>query len=139
MYDINKWDLRYLRMAKEVSGWSNDPVKKVGCVLTNEKNRVVSTGCNGLPAGMDRLVLPREQIKVITLHAEVNALLDCKRPFYNCYVWPSAPCAPCMAQLAQAGCRRVISTAQASDEWYPDLTMLIVTHYNIEVVIHELS
>lgn len=129
------WDRRFLSMAKDVAGWSKDPIKQVGSVLTNKHNRVVATGCNGLPRGLDDLHLPREQIKLLTLHAEVNALLDTNRKFTSCYVWPSLPCVNCAIMLAQKGCKRFISTTSCSAEWHPELAMILTKHYAIEVVL----
>ena len=43
------WDSRFLRIAQEVSTWSKDPSTKVGAVIVDNRNRVVSMGYNGFP------------------------------------------------------------------------------------------
>jgi dCMP deaminase len=132
------WDVRYLRLAREVASWSKDPKRHVGCVLVNYDKRIVSTGCNGLPTRMDydevrlKYLLSREQVKQLTLHAEVNALIDATRAFSTCYVWPTMPCVNCAIQLAQAGCVKFVSTAPASEEWEPHLVQLLVMKYSIQ-------
>ena len=32
----DKWDKRFLELAKHISLWSKDPSKKVGCVVVGE-------------------------------------------------------------------------------------------------------
>ena len=36
-------------MAKLVSSWSKDPSTKVGAVITDDENRIISVGYNGFP------------------------------------------------------------------------------------------
>ena len=45
---INKWDLRFVSLAKEIASWSKDTTK-VGCCIVNGKNPI-SMGFNGFPA-----------------------------------------------------------------------------------------
>lgn len=47
-----KWDRRFLELAKQVSTWSKDPSTKVGAVLVNEDKHVVGMGFNGFPVGV---------------------------------------------------------------------------------------
>ena len=44
-----KWDLRFLEMAKLVSTYSKDPSTKIGAIITQGK-KLVSMGYNGLPS-----------------------------------------------------------------------------------------
>jgi len=53
-----KWDIRFLDLAKLVSTWSKDPSTKIGAVITDRDNKIVSLGYNGFPkkvADDDRL------------------------------------------------------------------------------------
>ena len=45
---MDKWDNRYLRLAKEVSTWSKDPSTKVGAVAVLNGS-VLAQGYNGFP------------------------------------------------------------------------------------------
>ena len=60
----DKWDIRFLELAKHISGWSKDPSTKVGCIVVGEDREIRSTGFNGFPRGIsddnDRL-LDREK------------------------------------------------------------------------------
>ena len=46
------WDNRFLDMAKLVSTWSKDPSTRVGAVIVDPSNRLVSVGYNGFPKGV---------------------------------------------------------------------------------------
>ena len=48
----NKWDIRFLEMAKLVASWSKDPSTQVGCVAVRNRN-VIAQGYNGFPRGCD--------------------------------------------------------------------------------------
>lgn len=103
----DKWHLRFLRLAREVSTWSKDPSTKVGCVIVSPDRRVVSLGFNGLPAGIrdsaDRLA-DREVKLALTLHAEENALLFAKGSVAGCAAYVTRhPCSQCAAKLIQSG------------------------------------
>lgn len=43
------WDFRFLDMSELISGWSKDPSTKVGSVIVDENNRIISVGYNGFP------------------------------------------------------------------------------------------
>ena len=73
-----KWDRRYLDIAKSVSQWSKDPSTKVGAVLVRD-NRIVSVGYNGFPEGVDdseERYNNRELKYDLVVHAEVNAIIS---------------------------------------------------------------
>ena len=44
-----KWDYRFLDLAEFISSWSKDPSTKVGAVIVDKNNRIVSVGYNGFP------------------------------------------------------------------------------------------
>lgn len=46
-------DLRFLRLAREVSTWSKDPSTKVGAVIVGDNGQVISQGYNGFCRGFD--------------------------------------------------------------------------------------
>lgn len=104
-----KWHVRFLRLAAEVSTWSIDPSTKVGCVLVKNK-RVISTGYNGFPKNIsdsfDRL-MDREQKYEITVHAEVNAVTTAALHGVStegCAAYVTfSPCSRCASVLVNAG------------------------------------
>ena len=109
---INKWHIRFLRLAREVSSWSKDPSTQVGCVIVDQSKRVISLGFNGLPAGLHDTagrLLDRELKLALTIHAEENALLFAGRPVHGCVAFVTRhPCASCAAKLIQSGIGAVV-------------------------------
>lgn len=111
---MNKWDERFLDLAKHVSAWSKDPSTKVGAVITRG-NEIVSMGYNGFPSGVEdnERLFNRETKYDIIIHAEINAILHAKQNLDGCtiYVWPLPPCPRCAAVIIQSGIDRVVSPA----------------------------
>ena len=48
-----KWDHRFIELAKHISEWSKDPSTKVGCVVVGDDREIRSTGFNGFPRGIE--------------------------------------------------------------------------------------
>lgn len=111
---ITKWDLRYLELAKFCSSWSKDPSLKVGAVLADTDNRVVSLGFNGFAKGVkDDEVLYKDRdykLKAI-IHAEINAILFAKQSLKGCtlYTYPLPPCSNCSSLVIQSGVSRIVA------------------------------
>ena len=109
---MSDWDGRMMGLAKTVAQWSKDPSTKVGCVIVDDKHRVVSIGFNGLPRGIpDKGLEDREYKYARVVHAELNALLFARGSVEGCtmYVWPMPPCSRCAGPIIQAGILRVVS------------------------------
>ena len=125
----NKWDIRFLELAKHISGWSKDPSTKVGCVVVGEDREIRSTGFNGFPRGIsddnDRLT-DREKKYPLICHAEENAIMHAARIGVSlkgstAYVtWP--PCSRCARSLIQAGIKEVVysTTEEIPERWLDD-------------------
>tara|TARA_B100001175_G_scaffold259268_1_gene227950 strand:- start:49 stop:486 length:438 start_codon:yes stop_codon:yes gene_type:complete len=128
----DKWDIRFLELAKHISGWSKDPSTKVGCIVVGEDREIRSTGFNGFPRGIsddnDRLT-DREKKYPLICHAEENAIMHAARIGVSlkgstAYVtWP--PCSRCARSLIQAGIKEVVySTAEEVPErWLEDFNI----------------
>lgn len=110
---MTRWDLRFIEMAALVASWSKDPSTKVGAVITNDKNHVISLGFNGFPRGVeDRLDVSRETKLARTIHAEPNAILHAKQDLAGCSIYVTRPpCSNCAALIIQSGISRVVYEA----------------------------
>ena len=109
---LNKWDIRYLRMAETAAGWSKDGTK-VGCCIVRPDKTLASIGFNGLPPGMpDDIYLQDRAFKNrIVIHAEENAILSCRDASmegYTMYLWGLSPCGNCASKIARKGIKRVV-------------------------------
>ena len=49
---VNKWDFRFLDMAKLVASWSKDPSTQTGAVIVAPRKNIIGVGFNGFPRGM---------------------------------------------------------------------------------------
>lgn len=92
--------------------------RRVGCVITTEDCRVVSTGYNGSVPGGDHcdhvghLSIPGRLGCARTIHAEVNAIAQAARQGISvrgCAAFVTIhPCLDCAKLLASAGVARVV-------------------------------
>lgn len=116
----DKWDLRMLGLAKHVAeNWSKDPSTKVGCVVADDNNRVLSLGYNGFPRGVADIDLDDRDYKYArTVHAEMNALLFTgdRLEGATMYIWPMPPCSRCAGPIIQSGIVTVVSPP-AGERW----------------------
>lgn len=108
------WDLRFLSLAKFVSGWSRDPSTKVGAVIVRPNKTVASLGFNGFPRGVvdsEERLHDKNQKYPRIVHAELNAILNCpERPAGYILYCTMAPCSnPCAASIIQSGIREVVT------------------------------
>jgi len=111
-----KWDERFLRTAKEISTWSKDPSTQVGAIIVNDDRRILATGYNGFPRGIDDSVErleDRENKYKFIVHAEMNAIYNAT---YNgislnsstLYVWGLPVCSECAKGVIQVGIKKIV-------------------------------
>jgi len=130
----DKWDTRFIELARHISEWSKDPSTKVGCVVIGEDREIRSTGFNGFPRGIaddsERLG-DREQKYPLICHAEENAIMHAARigvSLKRCvaYVtWP--PCTGCSRSLIQAGIIEVVypKDIEIPERWKDDFDLSV--------------
>lgn len=120
-----KWDRRYLDIAKEVSKWSKDPSSKLGAVVVSKENRIVGTGYNGFPIDVEdseERYNNRELKYELVVHAEVNALISAegKTRESTLYVYPGwgspCMCTGCCKSAIQSGIKRVVGLLRPIDD-----------------------
>lgn len=119
-----KWHKRFLTFAEHVAGWSKDPSTKVGCVIVDNLNQVVSLGYNGFPRGVpDRMewLDDRREKYPRVVHAEANAILQAGHNARGrtLYCWPLAPCCECAKLAIQAGIALIVypEATTSRPEW----------------------
>ncbi|MDE0011612.1 MAG: dCMP deaminase family protein [Candidatus Poribacteria bacterium] len=153
------WSDYFLSIAEAISKRSSCGRRRIGAVIVNEKNIIISTGYNGTPSGMLNCVdggcarlgkdksigtgvsLPED----MCMHAEENAIIFAARygqavdgAMIYCTV---KPCHSCLKKIIQAGIRHIIydgyngewSYDQASHESYMKLVnesgIVVTRHY----------
>ena len=132
VYMSDKWDLRFLELARHISDWSKDPSTKVGCVVVGPDREIRSTGFNGFPRGImddDNRLNNRQKKYPMICHAEENAIMHAARIGISlkgntAYVtWP--PCSRCTRSLIQAGINEVVypSEVEIPERWEEDFSI----------------
>ena len=105
-YQPTKWDKYFTEIAHATAKLSKDPSSKIGSVIVNSGNRIISTGYNGFVAGCDEehMTFDRPMKYHITIHAEMNAILAAKQDLSDCVMYVTdAPCENCLKHVLQAG------------------------------------
>lgn len=98
------WPQYFMHLALTAAGKSKDPSTRVGAVIVDPQDRVVSLGYNGPPRGTDDSHGDRERRLRRTIHAEVNAILFAQRPLQGHVMYVTHhPCAGCAGLIVQAG------------------------------------
>ena len=112
-------DFYFLRMAKLVSERGTCARRKVGCVFVNKKNHVIATGYNGNPSGFQHCIdnpcagsnseSGKDLDKCEAIHAEQNALLQCKNVYDIDRVYTTLePCIHCIKLLLNTSANQII-------------------------------
>ena len=125
----DKWDKRFKNLALEVSGWSKDPSKKIGCIAVKDR-RVIAAGYNGYPIGIpDDDLEDRETKYTKMVHAEQNMIYNACRHGVSLvgatvYVTGLPVCGECWKGLVQCGVTRVVmpNIETVADRWLASCT-----------------
>lgn len=112
------WDNYFMGVAKLSAQRSKDPSTQVGACIVNEDKRIIGTGYNGFPEGIDDDALPWEREGnfldtkyAYVCHAEANAILNCvlKPRGCGCTLYVTMyPCNECAKLIIQSGIRKVV-------------------------------
>lgn len=115
-----KYDIAYLKMAKEWAKLSYCKRKQVGALIVKDK-MIISDGYNGTPTGFENICEDEENYtKWYVLHAEANAILKVAASTQSCkgatlYVTLS-PCRECSKLIHQSGIKRVVYANAYKDD-----------------------
>jgi len=139
-----KWELRYLEMAKLVSTWSKDPSTKVGAVIVDSDNTVISVGFNGLPRRIqdtDQRLNNRDIKLKMIIHAEINAIITAKRPLNGTtiYTYPFMSCSQCAGLIIQSGICRHISYKTDNERWKDSFDLALEMFDEARVIVNLLE
>lgn len=115
-----KWDCRFLEMARLVAGWSKDPSTKAGAVIVRPNKSVKSVGFNGFPKTMPdtaELYANRDEKYSRIVHCEVNAAIHSEGGIEGCtlYTYPFISCDRCCVQMIQGGIIRMVAPIPSAD------------------------
>lgn len=116
----NKWDIRFIELARFIATWSKDPSTKTGAVIARPDKTICSVGYNGFPRGMDddyAKYANRSDKYSRIVHCEMNAILNSKESIkgYWLYLWPFISCDRCAVHVIQSGISKVVSPYPSQD------------------------
>jgi dCMP deaminase len=127
-----RWEKRFLRLAKEVATWSKDPATKVGSVAVTKAKRIAGVGYNGPPTGVadapERFERPAKYF--YTCHSEQSLVATAARHVLEgtTVFVTHLPCSTCAALLINAGVSRIVcgdgQTSMPEEEFEVAKTML---------------
>lgn len=113
-----RWNVRFMELAKTISTWSKDESTKVGCVIVGPDKEIRSMGYNGFPRGVSDNIETRKarpQKYQYTEHAERNAIYNITYfggSVRNCSLYVTMPpCVDCARAIIQSGVKEVIFLA----------------------------
>lgn len=116
----HKYDVAYLRMAREWAKLSYCNRRQVGALIVRDR-MIISDGYNGTPSGFENFCEDDEgYTKWYVLHAEANAILKVAGSTQSCenatlYITMS-PCKDCSKLIHQSGIKRVVFKEAYKDD-----------------------
>ena len=134
---MNKWDSRFIEMAKLVSTWSSCCRHNVGCVIVRDK-RILTTGYNGAPSGVDtckdKAICIRDALKIesgtkqercYAVHAEQNAIVQAAKLGLSLegatLYCTHRPCSICSKLIINSGIKRIVYLFDYPDSFAQEL------------------
>ena len=128
---FDKWDDRFMQVARLVSTWSSCIRRQIGAVIVQNR-RIIATGYNGAPSGIktcvEKGVCMREQMGIksgtspelcYAAHAEQNAIVQAARLGISIdkatLYCTHQPCVICAKLIINSGIDRVVY-----EQGYPD-------------------
>ena len=129
-----KYDVEYLKMAKEWAKLSYCKRKQVGALIVKDK-MIISDGYNGTPTGFENVCEDKDDhTKWYVLHAEANAILKVASSTQSCrgatlYITMS-PCRECSKLIHQSGIKRLVYV----DRYKDDEGLLFLEKAGVDVV-----
>jgi dCMP deaminase len=120
-YTPPEWNMWFLQGVYWIASKSKDPKTKIGAIIVKD-NRIISTGYNGMPHGIDDNITWRhdrpEKYRWFE-HAERNAIYSAAKHgigTQNASLYTNAmPCADCARGIIQSGIKQVYIHKQFSD------------------------
>lgn len=115
--DVIEWEDYFMVITKLVALRSKDPHHQVGSIIVDKKLRIVGTGYNGLPRGLQNEDFPwnregsfSDTKYAYVVHAEQNAILNSfVESLEDCTIYSTLmTCEKCVKMIIQSGIKKII-------------------------------
>ena len=108
-------DKDYMSLAIKISENSQDIHTKVGSVLVNQDNNIISIGYNHYPKFKSNSFPKNREGEWINtkypfiIHSEIDTILNCEYDTYNSKIYVTLfPCNECAKAIVQSGVKEVV-------------------------------
>lgn len=132
-------------IAKELSKLSSCRSRNVGCVITDKYDRMIGSGYNGIPSGIEHICQkkgclrkehnPGENIKeCFAIHAEANALMHCNdiKNIKNIFIWGASPCVDCTKLICNSTVENIyVNELYSQEQVYISNYLLVCKKINL--------
>ena len=147
---MDKWDKRFMDLTLEIAKWTScyKSDRSIGAVIVRNK-RILTTGYNGAPAGMDSCKEKGECMRInlgiasgtkhelcYAIHAEQNAIIQAAKLGVSIdgatIYCTHQPCAICAKMIVNSGISRVVYLNPYPDDFSKkifDSVPIIVEQY----------
>lgn len=143
-----RWDRRFLELAKIFGGWSKDRSAGTGCVIVGPDRLLRASGYNGFVRGVDDRVPERNERPEKyswTEHAERNAIYNAAKlgiSLGGCTAYVNwFPCIDCARAIIQSGIIRLVALKpdHSDDRWGREFEFAsdMLRESGIEVVLYD--
>jgi dCMP deaminase len=136
--EVTKFDIAYLKMAKEWAKLSYCKRKKVGALIVKDR-MIISDGYNGTPSGFDNCCEDNFGDTLwFVLHAEANAILklaSSTQTAKNATLYLTlSPCKECSKLVLQSGIKKLVYL----DDYKDNDGIQFLKNHGIEILkVHE--
>jgi dCMP deaminase len=128
------WNTYFITLCFLVAQRSPDPRTKHGSVIVDKQNRIISTGYNGSPKGIEDWQIDwgtNEKYKYVC-HSELNAILVAKQDLTDCTLYVTGPCCgDCAKKIIQSGIKKVVYSGVQSNMVDKDAADFVVKLFNM--------
>lgn len=119
---MDETDKAALEYARQLSTFSFDPRKKVGCAILNKRGKLLGAGYNRFPRGIadtEERWADRNYKNRVVVHAEVDALFNCYGELAYTLYCTSPLCCSCASLAIMRGVQRVVMPQlNKESSWY---------------------
>jgi dCMP deaminase len=124
------WDDYFLGICDAVSKKSKDWNTQLGAVIVNQRQRIVGTGYNSFPSGVNDNIPERQKRPTKYKwfeHAERNAIYNAVADVSNGTMYCQwLPCPDCARAIIQVGIQRlVVSSFEIPKRWLGDIRVSV--------------
>ena len=111
---LNKWDQRFMSVARLAATWSKDQDAQVGAVIVDSQGQIAGVGYNGFAKMVEDTAErygDNDTKLAMIVHAEENAVLGAmaRARGATIYVTGKPVCARCAGTIIQAGVTRMVA------------------------------